>query len=95
MNVSWNLRRRMAWIDDGKTVATNMKQARQRLSPPQKRAAPSSHRQYETTYIPETGRLYSMVHDGHQIGDIRRIVVHDVIAGRRKSAARPISRVAD
>jgi scyllo-inositol 2-dehydrogenase (NADP+) len=32
---------------------------------------------YETTWYPGNWAAYQMVHDQHQIGDIRRIVVHD------------------
>lgn len=32
---------------------------------------------YETTWYPANQRAYSMVHDEHAIGDLRRIVVHD------------------
>lgn len=32
---------------------------------------------YETTWYPGNQAAYTMVHDEHQIGDIRRIVVHD------------------
>jgi predicted dehydrogenase len=32
---------------------------------------------YETTWYPGNQAAYTLVHDEHQIGDIRRIVVHD------------------
>lgn len=59
-----------------KPLATNMKQARAIAS-----AVKRSHIQlvvnYETSWYPANQAAYTMVHDGHQIGDIRRIVVHD------------------
>jgi predicted dehydrogenase len=59
-----------------KPLATNMKQARAIAS-----AVNRSHIQlvvnYETSWYPANQAAYKMVHDEHQIGDIRRIVVND------------------
>jgi predicted dehydrogenase len=32
---------------------------------------------YETTWYPANQEAYSMVHDQHSIGDLRKVVVHD------------------
>jgi len=59
-----------------KPLATNMKQAKAIEA-----AAKSSGIQvivnYETSWYPGNQAAYKMVHDEHQIGDIRKIVVHD------------------
>jgi predicted dehydrogenase len=59
-----------------KPLAVNMKAARAIAA-----AAKKGHIQvivnYETTWYPGNQEAYVMVHDEHQIGDIRRIVAHD------------------
>jgi predicted dehydrogenase len=59
-----------------KPLAVNMKAARAIAA-----AAKKGHIQvivnYETTWYPGNKAAYVMVHDQHQIGDIRRIVAHD------------------
>jgi predicted dehydrogenase len=59
-----------------KPLAVNMKAARAIAA-----AAKKGHIQvivnYETTWYPGNQEAYVMVHDKHQIGDIRRIVAHD------------------
>ena len=59
-----------------KPMAVNMKAARAIAA-----AAKKGHIQvivnYETTWYPGNQEAYVMVHDEHQIGDIRRIVAHD------------------
>lgn len=59
-----------------KPLATNMKQARA-IEAAVKRSGIQLIVNYETTWYPGNQEAYVMVHDQHQIGDIRRIVVHD------------------
>ncbi len=59
-----------------KPLATNMKQARA-IEAAAKRSGIQVIVNYETSYYPGNWQAYAMVHDEHQIGDIRRIVVHD------------------
>jgi predicted dehydrogenase len=59
-----------------KPLATNMKQARA-IEAAAKKSGIQVIVNYETSYYPGNWETYSMVHDEHQIGDIRRIVVHD------------------
>src|SRR5882724_3037599 len=59
-----------------KPLATNMKQARA-IEAAAKKSGIQVIVNYETSYYPGNWETYSMVHDEHQIGDIRRIVAHD------------------
>ena len=59
-----------------KPLATNMKQARA-IEAAVKKSGIQLIVNYETTWYPGNQAAYTMVHDEHQIGDIRRIVVHD------------------
>jgi predicted dehydrogenase len=59
-----------------KPLATNMKQARA-IEAAAKKSGIQVIVNYETSYYPGNWETYSMVHDKHQIGEIRRIVVHD------------------
>ncbi|HEX3857912.1 MAG TPA: Gfo/Idh/MocA family oxidoreductase [Verrucomicrobiae bacterium] len=62
-----------------KPLATNMKQARA-IEAAAKKSGIQVIVNYETSYYPGNWETYSMVHDKHQIGDIRRMVFH---AGHR------------
>ena len=59
-----------------KPLATNMKQARA-IEAAVKKSGIQLIVNYETSWYPGNQAAYTMVHDEHQIGDIRRIVVHD------------------
>jgi len=59
-----------------KPLATNMKQARA-IETAVKKSDIQLIVNYETSWYPGNQAAYKMVHDEHQIGDIRRIVVHD------------------
>jgi len=59
-----------------KPLATNLKQARA-IEAAVKKSGIQIIVNYETTWYPGNQAAYTMVHDEHQIGDIRRIVVHD------------------
>jgi predicted dehydrogenase len=59
-----------------KPLATNLKQARA-IATAVKKSGIQLIVNYETTWYPGNQAAYTMVHDEHQIGDIRRIVVHD------------------
>ena len=59
-----------------KPLATNMKQARA-IEAAVKKSGIQLIVNYETTWYPGNQAAYTLVHDEHQIGDIRRIVVHD------------------
>ena len=59
-----------------KPLATNMKQARA-IEAAVIKSGIQLIVNYETTWYPGNQEAYTMVHDQHQIGDIRRIVVHD------------------
>lgn len=59
-----------------KPLATNMKQARA-IAAAVKKSGIQLMVNYETSWYPGNQAAYTMVHDEHQIGDIRRIVVHD------------------
>jgi predicted dehydrogenase len=59
-----------------KPLATNVKQA-QAIEAAANRSGIQVIVNYETSYYPGNWQAYAMVHDEHQIGDIRRIVVHD------------------
>lgn len=59
-----------------KPLATNMKQARA-IEAAVKKSRIQLIVNYETTWYPGNQAAYTMVHDERQIGDIRRIVVHD------------------
>jgi predicted dehydrogenase len=59
-----------------KPLATNMKQARA-IEAAVKKSGIQLIVNYETSWYPGNMAAYAMVHDQHQIGDIRRIVVHD------------------
>jgi predicted dehydrogenase len=59
-----------------KPLATNMKQARA-IEAAAKKSGIQVIVNYETTWYPGNQAAYTMIHDEHQIGDIRRIVVHD------------------
>ena len=59
-----------------KPLATNMKQARA-IEAAAKKSGIQVIVNYETSWYPGNLEAYSMVHDEHQIGDIRRIVVND------------------
>src|SRR5271170_3248482 len=59
-----------------KPLATNLKQAKA-IEAAAKKSGIQVIVNYETSYYPGNWETYSMVHDEHQIGDIRRIVVHD------------------
>ncbi|HEY4417643.1 MAG TPA: Gfo/Idh/MocA family oxidoreductase [Verrucomicrobiae bacterium] len=59
-----------------KPLATNMKQARA-IAAAVHRSGIQLMVNYETSWYPGNQAAYTMVHDEHQIGDIRRIVVHD------------------
>jgi predicted dehydrogenase len=59
-----------------KPLATNMKQARA-IAAAVKESGIQLIVNYETSWYPGNVAAYAMVHDQHQIGDIRRIVVHD------------------
>jgi predicted dehydrogenase len=59
-----------------KPLATNMKQARA-IEAAVKKSGIQLIVNYETTWYPGNQAAYTMVHDEHQIGDVRRIVFHD------------------
>jgi predicted dehydrogenase len=59
-----------------KPLATNMKQARA-IKAAAKKSGIQVIVNYETTWYSGNQAAYAMIHDGHQIGDIRKIVVHD------------------
>ena len=59
-----------------KPMATNLKQARA-IEAAVKKSGIQLIVNYETTWYPGNQAAYTLVHDEHQIGDIRRIVVHD------------------
>src|ERR1035437_5793280 len=59
-----------------KPLATNLKQARA-IEAAVKKSGIQLIVNYETTWYPGNQAAYTLVHDEHQIGDIRRIVVHD------------------
>ena len=59
-----------------KPLATNMKQARA-IEAAVKKSGIQLIVNYETSWYPGNQAAYTMVHDEHQIGDIRRIVFHD------------------
>jgi len=59
-----------------KPLATNLKQARA-IAAAVKKSGIQLLVNYETSYYPGNWQAYAMVHDEHQIGDIRKIVVHD------------------
>jgi predicted dehydrogenase len=59
-----------------KPLATNMKQARA-IEAAAKKGGIQVIVNYETSYYPGNWEAYSIVHDEHQIGDIRRILVRD------------------
>jgi len=59
-----------------KPLATNLKQARE-IEAAAKKSGIQVIVNYETTWYPGNQAAYALVHDEHQIGDIRRIVVHD------------------
>lgn len=59
-----------------KPLATNMKQARA-IEAAVKKSGIQIIVNYETTWYPGNQAAYTLVHDEHQIGDIRRIVIHD------------------
>ena len=59
-----------------KPLATNMKQTRA-IEAAVKKSGIQLIVNYETTWYPGNQAAYTLVHDEHQIGDIRRIVVHD------------------
>src|ERR1700744_932360 len=59
-----------------KPLATNMKQARA-IESAVNRSGIQLIVNYETSWYPGNQQAYTLVHDQHQIGDIRRIVVHD------------------
>jgi predicted dehydrogenase len=59
-----------------KPLATNMKQARA-IEAAVKKSGIQLIVNYETSWYAGNQEAYTIVHDQHQIGDIRRIVVHD------------------
>jgi len=59
-----------------KPLATNMKQARA-IAAAAKKSGIQVIVNYETSWYPGNQAAYTLVHDEHQIGDIRKIVVHD------------------
>jgi scyllo-inositol 2-dehydrogenase (NADP+) len=59
-----------------KPLATNMKQARA-IEAAVNKSGIQLIVNYETSWYPGNQEAYTMVHDQHQIGDLRRIVVHD------------------
>jgi predicted dehydrogenase len=59
-----------------KPLATNLKQARA-IEAAAKSGGIQVIVNYETSWYPGNQAAYTMVHDEHQIGDIRKIVVHD------------------
>jgi scyllo-inositol 2-dehydrogenase (NADP+) len=59
-----------------KPLATNMKQARA-IEVAVKKSGIQLIVNYETSWYAGNQEAYTIVHDQHQIGDIRRIVVHD------------------
>ena len=59
-----------------KPLATNMKQARA-IAAAVQRSGIQLVVNYETSWYPGNRAAYAMVHDEHQIGAIRKIVVHD------------------
>lgn len=59
-----------------KPLATNMKQARA-IAAAAKKSGINVFVNYETSWYPGNTAAYKMVHDEQQIGEIRRIVVHD------------------
>ncbi|MDE3066246.1 MAG: Gfo/Idh/MocA family oxidoreductase [Verrucomicrobiota bacterium] len=58
-----------------KPLATNMKQARA-IAAAAKKGGIQIIVNYETSWYPGNRAAYTMVHDEHQIGDIRRMVFH-------------------
>ncbi len=59
-----------------KPMAVNMKAA-EAIAEAVKKSGIQLVVNYETTWYPGNWAAYQMVHDQHQIGDIRRMVVHD------------------
>lgn len=59
-----------------KPLATNMKQARA-IQAAAKKSGIQVIVNYETSYYPGNQAAFTIVHDQHQIGDIRKLVVHD------------------
>jgi predicted dehydrogenase len=59
-----------------KPLATNLKQALA-IEAAVKKSGIQLVVNYETSWYPGTQEAYAMVHDEHQIGDIRRMVFHD------------------
>lgn len=59
-----------------KPLAANMKQARA-IAAATRKSGIQVIVNYETSWYPGNQAAYVMVHDEHQIGDIRRIVAHD------------------
>jgi predicted dehydrogenase len=59
-----------------KPLATNLKQARAIEAAVKKRGIQLMVN-YETSWYPGNHAAYGMVHEEHQIGDLRKIVVHD------------------
>ena len=59
-----------------KPLATNMKQARA-IAAAARKSGIQVIVNYETSWYPGNQAAYALVHDQHQIGDIRKIVVHD------------------
>ena len=66
-----------------KPLATNMKQARAIQDAATKHGMQIIVN-YETSWYPGNLAAYTMVHDEHQIGDLRRIVVHDGHSGPKE-----------
>jgi len=66
-----------------KPLATDMKQARA-IEAAAKRSGIQVIVNYETSWYPGNQAAYKLVHDEHQIGDIRKIVVHDGHRGPRE-----------
>jgi scyllo-inositol 2-dehydrogenase (NADP+) len=59
-----------------KPMATNMKQARA-IADAVKKSGIQLIVNYETSWYPGNQEAYTIIHDQHQIGDIRRIIVND------------------
>jgi predicted dehydrogenase len=71
-----------------KPLATNMKQARA-LAAAARHGGIQVIVNYETSWYPGNQAAYTMVHDEHQIGDIRKIVVHDGHRGPKEIGCSP------
>jgi len=71
-----------------KPLATNMKAARA-IKAAVEKSGIQLVVNYETTWYPGTQAAYGMVHDEHQIGELRKIVIHDGHRGPKEIGCPP------